>query len=179
MSRGIKEILNDVKEAILLQYPAFSAGYAYAKLYEDRGMCVQVESNGELQWVGINDIMGNYFYIRIGADIASEKVPSFSDGVRAIQEVYPCILIAVYKGGDELEIKDALTALLLQAKLRIRKQSVDRVAILAGEFKGLRKGNIERMTSRLKNMTLVRVEFDVLRTFQSETCENYSLCKKC
>jgi hypothetical protein len=178
MTKSIKKTLTDLTATILETYKAFNHGYAYAKLL-DNGMCVQADDRGEMKWVSINDISGNYFYIRVATDILSEKVASFSDCANAIQESYPCVLIAVYKDGDEFEIKDALTALLLSQKYRVRKQSVDRVAILAGEMKGLKKEVIASAISRIKNMTIVRVEFDVLRNFQAQSCKTYSLCKEC
>lgn len=178
MTRTIKESLFDVATAIKAAYPIFATGYHYAKLFDDKGLMV-TESKGEMEWVGINDIKGNYFYIRVGSDIGAEKTGGYSDCGGAIQEVYPCYLVAVMTGVDELQVKDALINLLLNAKQRIRRQSIDKVAIMQSELKGLKKEIINAAIARLKDKVLVRIEFDVLRTFQSRKCNDFELCSTC
>lgn len=174
-----KEKLTEIAEAILNACGFFQRGFPFAQIWEGKDLVVeQPGPNGEARYVGINDIFGNYFYIRVGAQIDAEPAKASADCASAIHERYACSLVAIVAGADPFILKDAILNILLKHGLKIGAQSMDAPAILKAELKGLDDAGADRAVARLKNNTLVKIDFELRRLFQTNSCE-YSPCKSC
>jgi hypothetical protein len=170
-------ILTEISSLLKTNIKVFDEAFAYCRKDEEKGLTVT--AGNESQCVSINDVSGNYFYIR-----ASDKMPfvvgkSLSDCSVAGKHTMPCSLIAVVKEADEFKLSDALINELLKTKVvEVKAVWIDPVAIIAEEYKGLDKKVIEKAKSRIGNRIIVRIDFDLFRNFNTHNCE-YNICKTC
>src|SRR5690606_38179351 len=111
------------KNRLLEHLPAFDEGYAYARMDPRRGLTVT--QGNEAHYVGITDVEGDYFYIRVPHSangngintISSVTAKSKQDCSVAIAQKCPCTLIAVMKDADEFRLTDAIVNELLKTKV--------------------------------------------------------------
>ena len=179
------DILTEIKDLLLSNIPAFDKGFAYARLDTNKGLTVT--QGKEAQYVGITDVEGDYFYIRIpyvangsyNNVITSTAAKSKQDCAVSIVQKCPCMLVAVMKDADEFRLTDALVNELLKTKvIDVKAVWIDTVTIVEQEFKGLEKDAVESVKARISDRTIVRVDFDITRNFETHNC-TYQICKPC
>lgn len=179
------DILTEIKDRLLSNIPAFDEGFAYARLDTNKGLCVT--AGNEARYACINDVDGDYFYIRManatnGSNtnaITSMPTRSRQDCAVALAQKCSCALVAVMKDADEFALTDALVNELLKTKVtEVRAVWIDAIAIAEQEFKGLDKDIIEAAKARIGNRTIVRIDFDITRNFETHSC-TYQICKPC
>jgi len=170
------DILVEIKDLIKSALPLFDEGYAYCRQDSDKGLVATVGNDRE--YVGINDTEGDYFYIRT-TNISSVPTKSKTDCNVAMSGKMPCSLVAVVKEADEFKLTDAIINILLKTKvIDVRTTWIDPVAIIKEEFKGLSAEVINSANSKIGNRTIVRIDFDLTRNFETHNC-TYEICKAC
>jgi hypothetical protein len=179
------DILTEIKDILLESITAFDQGYAYARLDPNLGLVVT--QGNEAHYVGITDVEGDYFYIRVPHAvngpypnaISSMSAKSKQDCSVAITQKCPCALVAVVKDADEFKLSDALVNELLKTKvIEVKAVWIDPVIIVEQEFKGLDAAALNAVKARIGDRTLVRIDFDITRNFETHNC-NYQICKPC
>lgn len=169
--------LNEIREKLLEHIPVFHEGYAYARLDSKKGITVTVGNEG--RYVSINDVDGDYFYIRVPEAIRSAVTKARTDTNIATMQKYSCTLVAAVKDADEFALADAIVnELLLTKVIDVKAVWIDAIAIIEQEFKGLAKNTLDSVKARIGDRTLVRVDFDMTRTFETHNC-TYQICKPC
>lgn len=170
----INDILHDIKTALLDSIKIFDKGFHYTRVLIDKGIVVSVNKSG-FEYVGITDVNGNYFYIKVSEDVPAVAAKSSADSTYAAKENYQCSLIAVAKSINELELKDAILNVLLKQSCVVKKSSVDSAAIAKAEFSTLKEEQLKRVLSRLDGFQLVKFDFVIERIFETNNC-TYNIC---
>lgn len=179
------DILIEIRDLMLENIPAFDEGFAYARL--DPNIGLTVTQGNEARYIGITDVEGNYFYIRVPHSIngqyanaiTSVAARSKQDCSVAIAQKCPCALVAVMKDANEFKLSDAIVNELLKTKvIEIKAVWIDPVAIVEHEFKGLDTEAVNAVKARIGDQTIVRIDFDITRNFETHNC-NYQICKPC
>jgi hypothetical protein len=169
--------LNEIRDKLLERIPVFNEGYAYARLDNKKGVTVTVGNEG--RYVSINDVEGDYFYIRVPEAIRSTVAKARTDTSIASAQKYSCSLVAAVKDADEFALADAIVnELLLTKVIDVKAIWIDAIAIIEQEFKGLAKNTLESVKARIGDRTLIMVDFEMNRIFETHTC-NYQICKTC
>lgn len=179
------DILTEIRDLLVGNIAAFDEGFAYARL--DPNLGLTVTQGNEAHYVGITDVEGDYFYIRVPHTvtgpytnaITSVAAKSKQDCSVAIAQKCPCALVAVMKDANEFKLSDALVNELMKTKvIEVKAVWIDPVAIVEQEFKGLDATAMNAVKARIGDRTIVRVDFDITRNFETHNC-NYQLCKPC
>jgi hypothetical protein len=171
------DILQDLRSRVLEHIAVFDQGYAYARPDNKKGLVVT--TGDDARHVSITDLEGDYFYIRVPNAITNNTTKTKTDCSVAIGQRHSCTLVAVVREVDEFGLSDALVNELLRTKvIDVKAVWIDPIAIIESEFKGLDKRAVETAMSRIGNRTLVRVDFDITRIFESHNC-SYNICKPC
>lgn len=178
------DILTEIRDLLLENISAFDEGFAYARL--DPNLGLTVTQGNEAHYVGITDVEGDYFYIRVHSvngthinAITSIAGKSKQDCSVAIAQKCPCAFVAVMKDADEFKLSDAVVNELLKTKvIDVKAVWIDPVAIVEQEFKGLDAEAINAVKARIDNRTIIRVDFDITRNFETHNC-TYQFCKQC
>jgi hypothetical protein len=169
--------LNEIRDKLLERIPVFNEGYAYARLDTKKGITVTVGNEG--RYVSINDVDGDYFYMRVPEAIKAASAKARTDAGVASAQRYSCTLVAAVKHADEFALSDAIVNELLRTKvIEVKAIWIDAIAIIEQEFKGLDKNTLDSVKARIGDRTLVRVDFDMTRTFETHNC-TYQICKPC
>lgn len=179
------DILTEIRDLLVGSITAFDEGFPYARLDPNLGLVVT--QGNEAHYVGITDVEGDYFYIRVPHTvtgsytnaITSVAAKSKQDCSVAIAQKCPCALVAVMKEADEFRLSDALVNELLKTKvIEVKAVWIDPVAIVEQEFKGLDAAAMNAVKARIGDRTMVRVDFDITRNFETHNC-NYQICRPC
>lgn len=179
------DILTEIKSMLLQHIPVFDEGYAYARLDPNLGLVVT--QGNEARYVGITDVEGDYFYIRVPHSVNGQYTSAITGAAArskqdcsvAITQKCPCALVAIVKEADEFKLSDALVNELLKTKvIEVKAIWIDPVAIVEQEFKGLDAATINIVKARIGDRTIVRIDFDITRNFETHNC-NYQICKTC
>lgn len=171
------EILSEIKDLLLERINVFNQGYAHARL--DPGKGLVVTTGNESRYVGINDVEGDYFYIRVPDAITSVTTKAKTDCNVAISQKYFCTIVAVVNEADEFQLSDAIVNVLLKTKVvDVKAVWLNAIAIVENEFRGLAKDAMNAVKARIGNRTIVRIDFDLTRVFETHNCE-YQICKPC
>lgn len=174
------DILEAVKTVLMDNIGVFDKGYAYARLDSSKGLVATAGNNAK--YVGINDTEGNYFYIRVPEKISSNvSKNNLTDCGSTLLQKYPCSLVAVVTEADEFELTDAIVNELTKAtrgNIEVKAIWIDPISIINEEFKGMDKKSIEAAKARVGERIIVRVDFDVIRLFNTHSCA-YNICKPC
>lgn len=178
---GILNILNTIKAAVMEAHTLFANGYSYARIDENKGLVVTGKKNFE--YVGIQDTKGDFFYIRVADKFNSTDTKPSADCNKAAVQAISCSLVAVVKAVNELALLDSLTNTLMKQVntewgVKIRSEYLNPVTILEMEFKGLKDEIIAKAKARLKDMNIVRIDFDITRIFETTNCA-IDLCENC
>lgn len=171
------EILTEIKELLLAGIPSLDNGYAYARQDASKGLVCTAGNDSE--YVGINDVSGDYFYIRDNGSITCSPAKSKTDCSVANAQKMPCSVVAVLKNADEFKLTDVITNILLKAKvIEVKALHLNPVNIIDSEFKGLDKSSVEKAKSNIGDRTIVKVDFDITRNFETHNCQT-NICKSC
>lgn len=179
------DILTEIRDLLLENISAFDEGFAYARL--DPNLGLTVTQGNEAHYVGITDVEGDYFYIRVPHSVNGTYINAITsiagkskqDCSVAIAQKCPCALVAVMKDADEFKLSDAVVNELLKTKvIDVKAVWIDPVAIVEQEFKGLDAEAINAVKARIDNRTIIRVDFDITRNFETHNC-TYQFCKQC
>lgn len=174
---NFRTILNEITDRLLGKIEIFDNGYAHARLDNKKGLLVTV--GNEARYVGLSDIEGDYFYIRVPDAVQSSAGKTRTDCQVALQQKYVCSLVAVVKEADEFELADAVANELMKTRtVQVKTVWVDAMAIIENEFRGLPRNSVDTIKSRLGERILVRIDFEIMRIFESHNC-NYNFCKLC
>lgn len=171
------DTLNSLKDRLLQALPLFAVGYPYARLDANKGLVVT--AGNDARYVGLNDTDGNYFYIRVPEKINVAAWKGTSDCGVGTKQRYPCTLVAAVLEADEFALADAIVNEMLKTKvIEVKAIWIDAISIVDNEFKGLSAESIEAAKARIGDRTIVRIDFDMTRTYESNNCE-YNICPTC
>lgn len=176
--KTIYDLLWALRLRILETNKYFNDGYHYARFMGPDQMVVAVAGESEFKYVGIQDVKGNYFYIRVNDVITTRPAPASSDCGVTVTETYPCALVAVVTDADPLILKDALLNAILHTGARVKTQNISPEVIIASEFSRLSEPIRNRAISSVGRRTIVKIEFDMDRAFEKTTCI-FQPCKYC
>src|ERR1043165_4562721 len=144
------EILTEIKDLLLEHIDVFNQGYAHARLDAGRGLVVT--TGNEAHYAGINDVEGDYFYIRIPDAILSATAKAKTDCNAAISQKFACTLVAAVNEADEFKLSDAIINVLLKTRVvDVKAVWVDAIAIVENEFRGLSKDALNAVKARIGN----------------------------
>lgn len=171
------DILIEIRDQVKAKHPFFTTGYAFSRLYLDTGIVGSIDKN--MKYIGVDDTKGDYFYIRIPDSIKTSHIKAKADCNVAIEESVSCSLVAIVKDANVFNLKDSIVNVLLKTRvIAVTKQYIDPVAILKEELKGLKESVIKSSCAKIGNKTIVRIDFDIKRTFETNNCE-YDICDTC
>jgi hypothetical protein len=175
--KSFLEVLESIRTLLLENIKVFNEGYAYARADSKKG--IVLTTGNEAKYVGLNDVVGDYFYSRVPDSKNAATGKSKSDcGITLLQK-YNCTLVAAVSEADEFSLMDAIVNELLKTRtVNVKASRVDAIAIIEHEFKGLGKAGIDSVKARLGERILVSVDFEITRTFETHNCE-YKICKSC
>lgn len=172
-----------LKDFLLGHLGFFNQGFANVYLDELTGLVHQGDGSEKFA-VGINDIFGNYFYIRTDAEIRySDTRPQFSDTRRSIDETVKCYLVAVVDDAKpKLLVQSLLNCILNYGNERIRpiRAIYHRETAVAKELSKLSDEDIVYALQHLEEKQVVIIEFDFTTIFTPEKPACIPLpCKTC
>lgn len=168
---------------IKTQNTYFDNGYYNA--FKDGGVIYAVE-NGNLRIVFPLDTKGSYFYMRVNGDInhnASEanRITDCGVGRLAFNYTQPMVLVAVVKKADEYKLHNNIFNTLMQfTTFDAIPQSSSLIAedVVRTEMQGALAGDIEAALQRLKDETIIRINFNINGIYIADNCI-VDPCKDC
>jgi len=152
--------LNDIKDYILNKRNFYNSGYA--NVSKPSGNNVIVDNN--FQYVGIQDNLGNYFYIR---SLKEVKYTPFVTGCRiqSYKTVTSCRMVAIGHNINEDILLLSILNDLSANRVSITSSNTEKTEVFYNET-----GN-RKITDTLRSMTIVSVDFEIIDNVVVKDCE--------
>lgn len=154
-----------MEELYNLFIPYFDTGFWGARQYEDtdRGKVTILDGKD----VGINDVSGNYFYIRWNGQGSSDDIEE-TCGYVLKEESIPFRVVARFVCADMTKVKDMLLTLMTTCSVSTGDWSTDAPFIISEETDGVPK----------KDEHLVMIDGNLLtQKAYSANCTEFDICK--
>lgn len=187
----VEPVITLIKNKLLTSNPnTFQKGYSLGRKYQDGRVVIYTQGEGE--YVGLQDTKSNYFYIRYLDEIPLTEPIQRGQSCPEIQGDVPLRLVAWVKNANqgkliEVLIQDVMgtdfNTLSADDKKRFSDLRITYNQIVTdGEqiFKDETNGENEDV-KQVKNVTLVALDFTLIFNYRikSNTCVDRDICVGC
>lgn len=161
----LKNILEDIKTYLLATYPQYNTGYA--NVHKPSNKDVVLDDN--MEYRGITDNDGNYFYIRSLKE-TRYTAQRYSCRPLSYRATTNCRIVSVFHNVDEEKHVSILVDALSRLGHLVTRSVSERTQVFRDEV-----GN-EKMTNNLMNLHLCSVDFEVEEIVTMKKCPP-EICK--
>lgn len=186
-------ILTLLKDHILTNNPnTFQKGFSGARQYDDGK--VVIYDTGEGEYVGLQDIKANYFYIRYLDTIGFTDPENVDFSCFEVGGNEPLRLVAWVKNANFGKLAEVLMQDIMSLDFdTLSATDKERFADLRFEFVAMEpdfeeiykaetgKEEIDKGLGSLKKVTLIAIDFNLIFNYQikSSTCVDRDVCSGC
>jgi len=158
-------------EHILANNKYFQKGFDNAFIQDG----VYARDGRDLLRIFPNDNYGNFFYI-LGANRA--EYHQVGQNPLMYQDIQKMTLVAVVDNANPEQVVSNIRSTLLTYKnINVTSASWNREIIVIDQLKGIGIDKIQQALQRLKNETIVQIEFTNFRQFVPSNCEIKNPCE--
>ena len=161
----VKTQLENIKQYLLQTYPQYNTGYA--NVHKPSNKDVVLDDN--MEYRGITDNDGNYFYIRSLKE-TRYTATKYSCRPLSYQAVTSCRIVSIFHNVDEEEHMAILVDAISRLGHLVTRSVTERTQVFRDEV-----GN-EKISNNLMNLHLCSVDFEVEELVTMKKCPP-KLCK--